>query len=126
MPQGVQQYYGWLDCAACRTETPCSEACNAICTGGCSVGGGCLDCANDSCAQDVCLDEIQACAANSQCLAFNTCVTNCATPTCTDQCVAGHTPAAVELYNEWSRCALCTKAACWDDCSTTPFDCAGY
>ena len=125
-PTGVYAYFRWLRCAGCDDTATCAAHCEDSCAAGCSNGSACLDCANDNCAQQACLDEIQACAANTDCLSFNDCITNCSQPSCSDQCVDSHPNAAIQLYNTWSRCVICTKAACWDDCATTPFNCAGY
>ncbi len=125
-PGVVHRYYRWLNCSGCASEGSCAHGCEEICEGRCSTGGGCLDCANDTCAQEVCEPEILACAASSECLSFNDCVAVCTDTACNQQCVDTHSDEAIGLYNHWSRCVICTKAACWDDCSGTPFNCAGY
>jgi hypothetical protein len=125
-PGVVHSYYRWLDCAACGDQGVCSAVCDGMCPGECSTGGACLACANETCAQEVCVSQILACAANFECLSFNDCVHACTSQACHDQCVDTHSAEAITLYNHWSRCVICTKAACWDDCAVPPFNCAGY
>jgi hypothetical protein len=71
----------------------------------------CQDCSF----QGPCIEEMEACNANSDCWGFNDCLANCGEPDCQQECEAAF-PLGSQLLYDLAFCVLCD--ACPINCGT--------
>ncbi len=91
-----------------------ASACSDIATcqdGDQDPSNDCVSCAVTS----VCSDQYTACTQNADCVAINTCLTNCSVddPNCPQACAEANA-AGIALYQEVILCAVCDT--CYDSC----------
>lgn len=96
--------------------------------GGAGGGGGtegagacspeqCVDCSDPVCANDLCGDELAACAESPECAELAWCMQQCApsAAVCQGECVGDH-PDAVRTFYEALQCASCRQGPCRELC----------
>jgi len=142
---GVQiQPTGWVELSTTSTESATLQGCSGdeqVCGNSCidvsyneqncgSCGHACGS--GDVCEQGTCSGESScnscmnaasgsggtcgACSANASCSSLRTCLENCTTTTCQNQCSTTAGQPAVDLYSTWANC-ICGNA-CDVECAS--------
>lgn len=96
------------NCGSCGRDCGVDSCRNGTCSGTAS----CNSCVNSSCAT-----AYDACTNDTECAALRTCIGNCTTTQCNQECSNAHSD-GINLYNSWVSCICndeCTDA-CYDAC----------
>lgn len=121
--QGAEELCGnmcidtdWSDdnCGACGNDCGIETCRNGTCSGTAS----CNTCVNDSSSGNGgCASAYNNCTNDADCAALRTCIGNCTTAGCNQECANSH-PDGINLYNSWVGCICnqeCTDA-CYEAC----------